>query len=164
MDLPQRKPIRLKNYDYSSAGVYFITVCTDKRKNFFWSDVGANIVRPYEKLLSDYGIIAKNAVEIIPEKYDCISIDNYVIMPNHIHFLIRINGNNSGRTMFAPTISQVIKQYKGAVSKEIGFSIWQKGFYDHIVRCENDYNEIFDYIERNPDEWQNDKLFIEKKC
>ena len=71
-------------------------------------------------------------------------------MPDHIHLLLQINTNKNGRPMVAPTVDRIIKQTKGYITKQIGFSIWQKSFYDHIVRGNNDYKEIWEYIENNP--------------
>ncbi len=79
-------------------------------------------------------------------------------MPNHIHMILIIQ-NESGRAMLVPTISTVIAQMKGYISKRIGNSIWQKSFYDHIIRNEQDYLEIWQYIENNPEKWQQDKFY-----
>ena len=158
-DLPNRKPNRLKEYDYNTPGAYFITICTKDRKNYFWDNVGANSVRPKEMHLTKYGEIAKNSINDIPKYYPGISVDKYVIMPNHIHLLLQIHSNNNGRTMFAPTIDRVIKQTKGYITKQIGFSVWQKSYYDHIVRNEQDYKEIWEYIDNNPLKWEIDRFY-----
>ena len=73
-------------------------------------------------------------------------------MPNHIHLMLVLN-NDSGRPQVAPTLSRIIQQFKGSVSKKIGKSIWQKGFYDHIIRDEIDYFRHLQYIEENPAKW-----------
>ena len=86
-ELHKRKPIRLNNYDYSKIGSYFITICTKNRKNLFWSNVGATIGRPKNNILNKYGLIAKDAIHNIPKHYPCVSVDKYVIMPNHIDYL-----------------------------------------------------------------------------
>jgi len=150
MELPKRKPARLREYDYSSAGAYFVTICVKDRKAIL-SDiiVGANSVRPKEILLTEYGKIVETAIKNIPKYYPAISVDNFVIMPDHIHLLMQIRSDESGRPLVAPTIDRVIKQMKGHITKQIGFSIWQKSFNDHIVRGESDYKEIWEYIENN---------------
>ncbi len=74
-------------------------------------------------------------------------------MPNHIHFIISIKADKNGRTQFAPTISRVVKQFKGSITKQIGKPIWQKSFYEHTIRNQTDYNEIWEYIENNPLKW-----------
>lgn len=149
-DLPIRKSNRLKNFDYSSDGLYFITVCVKKHENVLWNNVGATIGRPQEIILSEYGIIVDRAIKNIPAHYIDFKIDKYVIMPNHIHLLIRIDRPEIGRPMVAPTISTVVQQMKGIVTKQIGFSIWQKSFHDHIIRNEKEYLKIWEYIENNP--------------
>ncbi len=92
--------------------------------------------------------------------YPAITVDHFVVMPNHIHLLLQINTDNDGRSMIAPTISTVIKQLKGVVSKQVGLAIWQKGFYDHVIRNEDDYLQVWNYIEGNPGKWLEDKLFV----
>lgn len=167
MDLPKRKSIRLKDYDYSSNGAYFITVCTKDKKNLFGcivaKVVGADNIRPneieYKTHLSEMGKTVKTAIESISIHYSYVSIEKYVIMPNHIHLLILIKGIDSdGRIISAPTDSKkrleiVIGQMKRWVSKQIGFSVWQKSFYDHIIRTENDYLDAWSYIDSNPRLW-----------
>ena len=141
MDLPKRKPNRLQEYDYSTPGAYFLTICTTDRKNFFWDNVGASIARPQDVQLSSYGTVVDYAIRQIPAHYPAISVDHYVIMPNHIHLLLQINTDDSGRAMLAPTISRVIQQMKGSITKQIGFSVWQKLYHDHVVRGEQDYRK-----------------------
>nr|MBQ8244170.1 transposase [Oscillospiraceae bacterium] len=89
-----------------------------------------------------------------------ITVDHAVIMPNHIHLLLQINTDADGRPMAAPTISTGINQTKGVASKKVSFPVWQKGFYDHVIRNDNDYRDIWNYIEGNPGKWAEDKLYI----
>ena len=159
MELPKRKQNRLVNYDYSKPNAYFITVCTDKRKNLFWNDVGAIIDRPENVPLTRLGVLVKQRIEDIPKYYSMISVDQYVIMPNHIHLLLQIQSDLDGRSMIAPTISTVVRMMKGAVTKQAGFPVWQKGFYEHIIRNDRDYQEIWNYIEGNPGKWTEDTLY-----
>ena len=152
-----RKKNRLKGYDYSSNASYFLTICSDKRQEIFSqivfdNTVGANIVR-----LSKIGQKIENCILKIEEIYPCVFVDNYIIMPNHIHLILTIDTRR--RTMVAPTVATVIKQFKGAASKEAGTSIWQKGYYDHIIRNENDFNETMKYITFNAQKWDEDKYF-----
>ena len=160
MELPKRKQNRLTEYDYSTPNAYFITICTDQRKNLFWENVGAAIGRQEDVSLTRLGAIVQRGIEAIPKHYPTITVDKYAIMPNHIHLLLQINTDADGRPMAAPTISIVINQTKGAISKQADFSVWQKGFYDHIIRNENDYLQIWNYIEGNPGKWAEDKLFV----
>ena len=160
MELPERKHNRLANYDYSMPGAYFITVCTEKRKLFFWGNVGATIGRPQNVSLSYYGKLVDSAIREIPNRYSCILLEKYVIMPNHIHLLLRIVSDEYGRPMVAPTVSTAIQQMKGVVTKQIGRNIWQKSFHDHIIRNEKDYLKIWEYIDGNPMKWQEDCFYV----
>ena len=159
MELPARKQNRLTEYNYSTPNAYFITICTDKRKNLFWKDIGTIIDHPENVPLTNLGAIVRRSVEDIPKHYPAISVDHYVIMPNHIHLLLQIHSDSSGRSMIAPTISTVVRLMKGTVSKQAGFTVWQKGFYDHVIRNGNDYQDIWNYIEGNPSKWAEDKLY-----
>lgn len=156
----QRKPTRLKDYDYSTLGAYFVTVCTKNRVNYFWHNVGASIARPQDIPLNENGKIVDKAINNIPKIYNNITVDRYVVMPNHIHLLLQIHSDENGRPMVAPTIKRVIQQMKGYVTKQIGKPIWQKLFNDHIIRGEQDYREIWEYIENNPIKWVDDEFYI----
>ena len=159
MERQTRKPNRLKNYDYSYDGRYFITICTAEKQKILCRIVGANCVRPLEIKYTEIGKIVKENMTVLDTVYSCIKIDKYVIMPNHIHLILIIN--NNGRTQFAPTVSRIIKQFKGKITKQVGFPIWQKSFYDHIIRDENDYLRIWEYIDTNPAKWAEDKYYTE---
>ena len=156
-DLPKRKDIRLKNYDYSSSGVYFLTICTSERRNYFWANVGATIGRPQDIALSEYGNIVDKAINNIPYVYPALDVDHYVIMPDHIHLLLIVCADECGRPMVAPTMSRVVQQLKGYITKRIGHSIWQKLFIDHVIRNREDYEEHVKYIYDNPIRWQYDR-------
>ena len=84
-----------------------------------------------------------------------------MIMPNHVHLLLRISQTEDGRPQAAPTVAQGINQFKGAVTKRAGFPVWQKGYHDHIVRGDADYLRVWDYIHTNPARWREDKYFTE---
>ncbi len=156
MDLPKRKSIRLKNYDYSQNGAYFVTICVKNRENLLWN-VGATCGRPFtDNHLSNYGIIVDNEINKMRDTYETVIVDKYVVMPNHVHFIIILQNEIDGRPQVAPTISRIIKQFKGSISKQIGFSIWQKLFYDHIIRNEQEYQKIWEYIDTNPLKWEQD--------
>lgn len=154
---PQRKPNRLGTLGYNENGAYFITICTLEKRNLFWR-VGAAMRRPPE-CLSSAGLIAADRIERINTVYKgLVRADHYVVMPNHVHILLSID--SGGRRIAAPTIMSVVNQYKGAVSKGIGFSCWQKSFHDHIVRDEADYRRLWEYIDANPGKWTEDRYFI----
>ena len=148
--LPTRKKNRLENINYTENGVYFITICSKDKKCIF-SKVypAANDALAPEIKLSSIGRILNDAVNDIENHYENVSLVNYVIMPNHIHLLISIE-DVGGRIISAPT---VVGSLKRIVSRRAGFSIWQKGFYDHVVRDIDDLQIKWDYIEGNPAQW-----------
>ena len=161
-EFPNRKSIRIADYDYSTPGAYFITVCTANREKIFWSDRRGELCSPacntqtgdqrspLRVELSDVGKIVDAEIQKIKTVYDAVRVDKYCIMPDHIHFILSIDTDETGRTQFAPTISRVIKQFKGSITKQVGRPIWQKSFYDHGIRNQQDYDEIWEYIENNP--------------
>jgi len=173
-DLPKRKDPRLKGFDYSKTGAYFLTICTQNRKNILGAIVGEGSPLPQ---LTPYGKIVDGWIQKIPEKYPKASVDCYVIMPNHIHILLSIamdhgRGNPSptdGMNESIPTADMVIGWLKYQATKEInilrgsaGEKVFQRSFFDHIVRNRDDYHEICKYIQENPARWYYDKLYSEK--
>jgi REP element-mobilizing transposase RayT len=146
--LPKRKQIRIKDHDYAAPGAYFITICTEGRQKVFWSSCRGELCSPVE--LSNIGIVVDKEIKKLNTVYTTVHVDKYCIMPDHIHMVLTIDADASGRTQFAPTISRVIKQFKGAITKQIGKPIWQRSFYDHGIRNQQDYNNIWKYIENNP--------------
>lgn len=163
--LPKRKDPRLKGYDYSTTGAYFLTICTQNRKNILSTIVGEGSPLPQ---LSPYGEIVDRWIQKISEKYSEASVDYYVIMPNHIHILLSIV-KDDGRGKPSPTADTVIGWLKYQVTKEInklrgsaGDKIFQRSFFDHIVRNRDDYYEICKYIYENPARGYYDKLYSEE--
>ncbi len=161
MALPKRKPNRLPDFDYNTPGAYFITLCTKNHRCFFWDTVGASIARPQPPGLSAWGRIADRAIGEIPVRYPAISVDHYAVMPNHIHLLLQIRTDADGRPMVAPTISTVVQQLKGTITKQIGQPVWQKLFHDHVIRNQQDYDNIWQYIDNNPAKWNEDCFYEE---
>ncbi len=169
-ELKSRKKIRLANFDYSSPGAYFVTICTENRKNIFWSgeldpktfkwcSVGANCVRPQGLPLSTIGNIVLEELDKWDKTYDAVSLCSYVIMPNHLHVMIFISADEYGRPQVAPTVDRMVKQFKGVVTKKVGYSIWQKSFMEHIIRNQVDYETKSNYIYKNPLRWHYDELY-----
>ena len=154
---PKRRPNRLAGYDYSQNGAYFITVCTKNRAELFSEiAVGAASCRPQ---LSGIGKIVEYEILKLSTTYDNAYIDYYVIMPNHVHIIIVIH-NVNGRQNAAPTVPQMMNQWKRAVSLKAGFSPWQKSFHDHIIRNEAENLKIWEYIDTNPVKWESDMYYI----
>ena len=145
-NLPKRKPIRIENYDYSTPVAYFITVCINDRKPILWN-VGAATCRPN---LSKSGSVVETAILQIPEHYPAVSVDKYCVMPDHIHMILSINADEDGRQVAAPTVSMVVGHMKRWVSMQIGHSIWQKSFIDRVIRNDQGYRAVWEYIENNP--------------
>ena len=161
MEYIKRKPNRLKNYDYGQSGAYFITLCIKNRYELLWNSFDCTYDN--NQHLSEYGIIVDKAIKNISLYYSNVYIDKYVVMPNHIHIIVIIDKfkecyNNS--LIITSTISTIIGQMKRWVSKEIGFSIWQKSFHDHIIRNEREYQIIWKYIDTNPVKWEEDCFYV----
>ena len=163
-----RRSARLPKYDYGKQGVYFVTLCTQDRASILWNDtdicypVEANIVRlPADVPLSAIGHLVQAGINNIPLHYPNISVDIAVIMPNHVHLLLCVT-SLFGRTLCAPTISRVIKQLKEFVTKQVGYSIWQRSFYDHIIRDDADYAVKYNYILDNPRRWAEDEYYSKR--
>ena len=97
-DLPKRKPIRTENYDYSTPGAYFITVCTANREKIFWSDRRGELCSPTNVTLSDIGMIVDNEIKKLNSVYDAVRVYKFCIMPDHIHFILSIDTDENGRT------------------------------------------------------------------
>ena len=160
MDKPVRKANRLPCFDYSSAGVYFITACT-KNKECILSEIvgGGALDAPHVKLSAAGKIVEKYIGS--SEKINGIHVDNYVIMPNHIHLLIRVESSGTSRAP-SPT-NQIIPHYmstlKRFVNRDLGENIFQRSFHDHVVRGQADYLEIWEYIENNPLSWTEDCFY-----
>ena len=161
MQLPNRKPNRLPNYDYDQNGAYFITVCTKDRKPIL-STVGTPVPRcpqmPQVELLR-HGEIADKIIRQLNDFYEHISLDKYAIMPDHIHLLITIHGGHPGTGVPTRTseIARFVGTFKRFCNKEYGGNIWQSRYYDHVIRNQQDYDEIWEYIENNPRKWLLDR-------
>ncbi len=174
MEMQHRKYNRIKNYDYSQNGAYFITVCTQERKKILSKiSVGTPLPGcpgemcqesghpemgvPTAELLW-YGRVADKYIRQMDNFYEHLSVDKYVIMPDHIHFLITIHNPHGHPGTGVPTkrtsaIAQFVGTFKRFCNKEYGENVWQGRYYDHVIRNQQDYNEIWEYIENNPTKW-----------
>ena len=160
-----RRSIRVKGYDYSSEGAYYVTLVTYRRDCLFGEIVNE------EMILNGFGKIAAECWRAISDHFPFVELGAYVVMPNHVHGIIVIN-NGRGTIYRAPTIEQfgkptvgslatVVRTYKAAVTRRIGrehnaTGIWQRNYYEHIIRDEKDLQNKTDYIEANPMLWDED--------
>lgn len=164
-DLPARHTNRLPGFDYSSCNLYFVTICTTNRENIF---IEADHNQPANMELSEIGNIVEQHWKDIPHHYPHVSLDQYIIMPNHIHGIITMN---NGRENRAPTLGQIIAYFKYKTTKEYNMlgagvshpqikKLWQRNYYEHIVRDQIDLDRIRAYIHDNPSSWVKHALFM----
>ncbi|MDI6767959.1 MAG: transposase [Bacteroidota bacterium] len=168
--IKKRKHIRLKEYDYSLEGSYFVTICTKNREHFFGEIVNG------ELRLNGIGNIAKNCWQELEQHFSNIMLDEFVIMPNHVHGIIIISEkprrdvqlNIPTEDYFSKispkphSLGVIIRTYKAAVTticKQNSYDDfqWQKGYYAHIIRNEKSLYRIREYIRTNPERWIWDK-------
>lgn len=167
-----RKSIRLKDYDYSQNGMYFITICTQNRNcilsNIIASDVGAGLVSAQIKL-TEIGNIINNIYLNLENQFENIKLHDFIIMPNHIHGIIEISKRADTRP--APTLSDIICAFKSKSTdymlkgikmgkyKPIDKRLWQRNYYEHVIRNEKEYIQIVEYIINNPINWNEDEYY-----
>lgn len=170
-----RRSIRLKCYDYSQPGAYFVTIVTHQRQCIFGRIVDGKM------RLNEWGEIAKQCWNEIPQHYPNVTLDEYVIMPNHIHGIIILNENNTndlivGVQNFEPprneyqhiipkSIGSIVRGFKIGVTKWFRqhtdiYTVWQRNYYEHIIRNETELQNIRQYILNNPMNWKNDENYL----
>ncbi|MFQ5779284.1 MAG: transposase [Nitrospiria bacterium] len=165
-----RRSIRLKGYDYRQAGAYFVTVSTQNRECLF-GDIADG-----EMVLNDAGRMVETVWEETPKLRPNIALDEFVVMPNHVHGIVTIIETCRGVLQYAPTqsntpkfrsptqtIGAIIRGFKSAATKRInemrhtpGAKLWQRNYYEHIIRNKNELNRIREYIINNPMKWELD--------
>jgi REP element-mobilizing transposase RayT len=194
-EIHHRHSVRLKGYDYSQQGAYFVTVCTQHKECIFGA-IKDNVIH-----LNECGKIVEKELLITEQVRNYAEIDEYVIMPNHVHIILILNGNVGARRCLAPerlehteknvnrnrkiitnyanpgathrvaptklkphTVSAIIGQFKSIVTKQTnnfretsGIPVWQRNYYDHIIRNEDELNQIREYIVNNPLRWDDDE-------
>jgi len=187
--MKNRKTNRLKNFDYSQNGMYFVTICTKNREHYFGE------IKNGTMILNELGKIVSKNLQEIPNYFQNIFLDKYIIMPNHVHLIIEINNNIVGADLVSAQkqkiqnygqtrglslqnisniglLSRIIQSFKSRSSVEYIKSmdlknqscltkIWQRSFYDHIIRNEIELNKIREYIISNPKMWEQDRNNIE---
>ena len=159
--LPTRKRNRLENFDYASQGTYFVTICCKDRQPVLWMDPHQSVNSPDEVRLSSLGEIVKQGITQLQDHYPVVTVILFSIMPDHVHLVYFIDRNDVTTVKF-PDTSVIIGQLKRWVSKQAGFSLWQKSFFDRIIRSEREYANICRYVYQNPmckDCGNNDSVF-----
>jgi REP element-mobilizing transposase RayT len=160
-----RRSIRLKEYDYSQAGAYFVTVCTH-RKTILFGNIVAGGIR-----LNPFGLIVKECWEGLPQHDYFLKLDVCIIMPNHIHGILMLTDHpNVGagfkpapasRRHALPEIVRALKTFSARRINEIrgtpGQPVWQRNYYEHVIRNEMDLEETREYIQNNPLKWLEDE-------
>ncbi|MCL1858127.1 MAG: hypothetical protein FWF92_02695 [Oscillospiraceae bacterium] len=167
-ELPVRKHPRLKNYDYSSNGAYFITMCVEGRHEMLGQIVGRDAPGAPFVELTEYGKIIRKEIGDTHLHYKNVIIDKFIVMPNHIHMIILIQNENKINENGAPRASRptsalipnVIGILKRKTNKKYGFQMWQDSYHDHIIRDREDYRIKWQYIDTNPAKWAEDDYFI----
>ncbi len=174
----RRRSIRLQGYDYRENGAYFVTICTHRRAPLFGEIVGD------EMQLNELGVLVQHSWEAIPKHFVNVELDAFVIMPNHVHAIVvlidpdNLHGDNAvGATHASPlparfdksgppsgSLGAVIGSFKSAAAKAInehratpGSTVWQRGYYDHIIRSDKSLTAIREYILYNPARWTSDE-------
>ena len=160
METQSRKPNRLNSYDYGEIGCYFITLCTHHRQPLFLVEKFSVGNGPCAVPNNPANQIIRKWIARLHHKFDGISIDQYVIMPDHLHFIVNIKERCPGcavpdimRFFKVMTTNEYIQGVKQGILQPFDKKLWQKSYYDHIIRNQQDYNEIWEYIENNPDKW-----------
>jgi REP element-mobilizing transposase RayT len=179
-NIHHRRSIRLKDYDYSQAGAYFVTICTENRECLF------GIIEDAQMEMSDAGNMVQNVWHELPGRFSEIHIDEFIIMPNHIHGIIILNvgaplvgalfpasDNAKARagTRPAPTLGDVVGTFKSISTHEytdgvrqknwppFNGKLWQRNYYEHIIRSESELHKIREYIVNNPLNWEADENY-----
>ena len=169
-DLPKRKPTRWLGFDYSRGGAYFITICTQDRKRILSKIEETETTKPVGDDAHGVPKIRLTRIGKIVEKYILstnnvkgVSVGDFVIMPNHIHLILFIDEDGTPRasspTRQTSVVSNCVSTLKRFVNKEVGENIFQRSFYDRVIRSREEYMEICNYITLNPENWENDELY-----
>ncbi len=162
---PRRKNLRLRYFDYSQAGYYFVTICTKDKQKLLSSIVKGGSFDAATIELTLIGKEIVKTIDFIENQSVNILFDKYVIMPNHLHAIIILQGEPGGDG--TPPLQKIIGQLKSFTNKRYNeinrtksLILWQRSYYDHIIRNEKEYKEIWSYIDTNPSKWEEDKYHI----
>jgi putative transposase len=155
-----RRSIRLKGYDYSHSGYYFITICTQNKSCLF------GLIENGIMHLNELGVIVNSHLENIGHRFPQVRVVDYVIMPNHIHCILVIENDEETHAKRS-TLGQILRFFKSKSAIEINKMLgrendrlWQRNYYEHIIRNEEELANIQEYIFRNPSQWDKDEYYI----
>jgi len=158
--LKRRKSLRLKSYDYSSSGAYFITVCSYK-KGLLFGEVSND-----QAITNSFGLTVKKCWDDLPNHYPQINLDSFIVMPNHVHGIVWLMHEAVGAGLRpAPTpLSEIVRAFKSFSGRRINelrktpsLPVWQRNYYEHVIHDEEDLNKIREYITNNPLKWALDE-------
>ena len=162
MDLPKRKHNRLPEYDYSTPGAYFITICVSEKQCLLGNIVGGGALDAPQVRLSAYGKIVEKHI-LSGNRIPNVRVDKYVIMPNHLHLLLFVDCDGASKAP-PPTnavIPHFVSTFKRFCHRDTGRKLFQRSYHDHIIRGDADYAKIWEYIDNNPARWQEDCFYVE---
>jgi len=150
---PGRRTIRLQHYNYSQEGMYFVTICTHEKICHF----GA--ISNEQMHLNALGKIVEAYWKEIPEHFEHVDIDEFVIMPNHVHGILSITDSSKQKVL----LGTIVRSFKAIVTRwarrHVDITIvWQRNYYEHIIRNQEDYQRIGEYILANPLQWDQDTM------
>ncbi len=155
-EIHHRRSIRLQGYDYTNAGVYFVTICCNQRQHLFGNiDNG-------EMKINAIGQIVSNLWQKIPQHFPNAELDRFVLMPNHLHGIIVISesAEKSSLANIVQNFKSISSRKINRISKNYGVSIWQRNYYERIVRSEQELKNLREYIENNPANWEGSQYRI----
>jgi len=135
-----RKRNRLPDYNYATPGYYFLTVCTQNRQPLFWKSMDS----PAQVTLSPVGQLVDEEIKNLSRIYPSVWVDHYCIMPDHLHMILELTMRNS------VSISRLGQRFKGSLTKKMDCSVWQKSYFDHVIRNEAEYRARWQYVDENP--------------
>jgi putative transposase len=162
-----RKVLRLRDYDYSQNGAYFITICTHRRQFLFGRFEDGKLI------VNEFGKIVETCWSELPSHYNDIQLDTFIVMSNHVHGIVVFDSEARAGLRPAPTaqgngsdckidksLFGIVRSFKAFSSRKInqarnlpGAAVWQRGYYEHVIRNESDLEETRYYINSNPEKW-----------
>ena len=164
-EIAKRKNNRLQGYSYSENGIYFLTICSKDKAKIFGEVVGDGVLDVPKTQLSNYGKIVEEILLELDRHYQYITVDKYVIMPNHVHLLLTVMLHNGTSRTPSPTnavVPSFISTWKRFSNKRASVQLFQRSYHDHVVRNEADFLACWKYIDENPVKWQEDELYMKE--